>query len=241
MHLLDLLLEISESDYTCTQPHDRIYALLALQDRQEACTVPVDYTKSTETLYLETARTLIINTQSLRLLHRRRFGLFNLPSWALDWASQNIDESINDSRMRFSCSKGLRHVFEESHNRCLITRGRSVARVTKIATHRFADYQKEYENGNVRAWLGVHSLIPQVAAELEKLFRHEDNQTEKKRQVNWLLAMIFTCGRFKEEENADFNVGNTENDSDLTEIIKSRGPSFVRSLAKCRGRKVASE
>ena len=110
--LLDLLLETSQGNHDCALPHDRIYALLALQDRQQRCRVPVDYSRSTQSLYTEVARIIISNTRNLRPLHRRRFGaLEGLPSWVPDWNCENNDLSIDAGRVNFSSSKKRMHIF----------------------------------------------------------------------------------------------------------------------------------
>ena len=151
-HLLDLLFETSRGNYDCALPHDRIYALLALQDPQQSCIVPVDYSRSAHSLYTEVARTIICNTQSLRPLHRRRFGMLEgLPSWVPDWSCGNNDFSINDSLVTFSCSKKLMHIPEESAPKYLLTRGNVVAKITRITAHKFDDYVEEYNKGDIRS------------------------------------------------------------------------------------------
>ena len=142
--------------------------------------------------------------------------------------------------MLFSCSNELRHIFEESPREYLITRGKAVARITRVASHRFTDYRTQYLEGDVRAFLGGNTLIPQVTAALEMCSREEEMPVERRKEhATWLLAMTFTCGRFQGEDEATFNIDTIENRPDLATIIAARGPSFVRSLGKCRGRKIA--
>ena len=238
--LIDLLLETSQGNYDCMHLHDRIYALLALQDQQRRCRVTIDYNLSAQSLYIEVARSIISSTQNIRLLHRQRYGMLEgLPSWVPDWACKNDNLSINDDRVDFSCSKKTRHIFEESLPQYLVTRGKIVARITRIATHRFADYQQEYNEGDFRSWLGDDGLIPLIAAELRKRSDHQHHPLEREGYVKWLMAMTVTCGRFQAEGSSNFRAGNTEDYSDLSTIIQSYGPSYLRSLVKCRGRKLA--
>ena len=238
--LIDLLLETSEGNYDCTLLHDRVYALLALQDQQRRCRVTIDYNQSAQSLYIEVARSIISSTQNIRLLHRQRYGMLEgLPSWVPDWDCKNDNLSIDDGRVSFSCSKKTTHTFEESLPQYLVTRGKVVAKITRIAAHRFTDYQWEYSEGNFRSWLGDNGLIPLIAAELRKRSDHQHNPLETKGYIKWLIAMTVTCGRFQAEGSSDFKAGNTEDYSDLSTIIQSYGSSYLRSLAKCRGRKLA--
>ena len=234
--LLDLLLETSQGNYNCTLPHDRIYALLALQDRQQRCRVPVDYSQSTQSLYTEIARFIISNTQNLRLLHRRRFGaLEGLPSWVPDWNCENSDLPINDGHVDFSCSKKRMHIFEESSPLYLLTRGNIVAKIIRVAAHRFADYEREYSEGNVRSWLGHHGLIPLIAAELNK----RSDLQHREGYIKWLIAKTVTCGRFQEKSSLNFTSGNIEDYSDLFTKLQAFRSLYFQSLAKCGGRRLA--
>ena len=238
--LIDLLLETSDGNYDCTLLHDRVYALLALQDQQRRCRVTIDYNQSAQSLYIEVARSIISSTQNIRLLHRQRYGMLEgLPSWVPDWDCKNDNLSIDDGRVSFSCSKKTTHTFEESLPQYLVTRGKVVAKITRIAAHRFTDYQREYSEGNFRSWLGDNGLIPLIATELRKRSDHQHNPSETKGYIKWLIAMTVTCGRFQAEGSSNFKAGNAEDYSDLSTIIQSYGSSYLRSLAKCRGRKLA--
>ena len=240
--LLDLLLETSNGNYDCALPQDRIYALLALQHREQRLKVPVDYSRSTQSLYTEVARVIISNTQNLRPLHRRRFGVLDgLPSWVPDWNSENLDLTINDGRVNFSCSQNRVHIFEDSSPLCLLTRGNIVAKITRVAVHRFADYEREYRDGDFRSWLGDRDqgLIPLIAAELDRFSDFQRNAVERKGYIKWLIAMTVTCGRFQDEGSLIFRSGNVEDYTDLSTGIQSCGSSYLRSLAKCSGRRLA--
>ena len=52
----------------CKDPRDHIYALLGLQNSPIEVDIPVDYTKSVEDVYIDCARRLIADSQSLRVL-----------------------------------------------------------------------------------------------------------------------------------------------------------------------------
>lgn len=72
--LLDLLTDVGDEFYQCTEPRDYVYALLGLQESLHSHAIDVDYTKTLTVVLLETARAIIDQTQSLSILHRRRFG-----------------------------------------------------------------------------------------------------------------------------------------------------------------------
>jgi hypothetical protein len=115
-----------------------------------------------------------------------------------------------------------------------------VARITTVATHRCTDYQTQYQEQDIRAFLGVATLILQMIAALERQSRSEEMQAERRKENQyWLLAMTFTCGRFEGEGEADFNTDDSKNRPDLATIVAARGSSFVRSLVNCPGRMIA--
>ncbi|KAL8792679.1 MAG: hypothetical protein Q9195_004739 [Heterodermia aff. obscurata] len=247
--LIDLLLATSHGTYDCALPHDRIYALLALQDPQQRSMVPVDYHRSIQSLYTEVASMMISSTQNLRLLPRRRYNVLEgLPSWVPDWSCPNEDPPI-DGTLDFSCSKNIVHISEESAPQYLLTRGNVVAQITRIAAHRFPDLEQEYhqrfrswfrDHGRIfRSWFGDHGPIPFIVAELNKRSDLQHYKVEKKRYIKWLIAMTVTCGRFHEEGSFGFRAGNTGSYSDLSTIIASYGQSYCLSLMKCARRRLA--
>ena len=238
--LLELLHDTTCGNYDCALPHDRIYALIALLDQEQRRRIPVDYTWSTQRLYTEVARIIISSTRSLEVLHRRRFGMIEgLPSWVPDWNSDCSDRPLNDSRMNFSCSKDLMHASRETPPQCLLTSGRLIAEVTRVANHRFADYEGEYGEGDFRSWLGDQALIPRIAAAIDQRPDLQCSGVERWRYIKWLIAMTVTCGRFQEEDGSKFRAGIPGEYTDLLMVIQSYGSSYCRSLFKCRGRRLA--
>ena len=134
-HLLNVVESISRGEVDCADPRDRIYALLALQDPQRPSPIRVDYRKPIHAVFSEAAKAIMFSTQSLSVLHRRRLGdVEGLPSWARNWASasRNEDGRLDDEETAFSCSNGLRYVFEESAPGCLITNGRHWRRLHEL-------------------------------------------------------------------------------------------------------------
>ena len=229
-HLLDLLLETSQGNYDCALPHDRVYALLALQSPQQKCIFPVDYSLPVHSLYTEVARIIISSTQNLRSLHRRRSSVLEgLPSWVADWNTMIPYPLIDPSCAEFSCSKRVMHIPEESAPQHLLTRGNIVAQITRIAV----------QEGDILSWLGDYRLITFITAELNEYSNLQSDGVERNRYIKWLIAMTVTCGRFLEEGSSNFGSGSVEDHSGLSAIIGSYGTSYIRSLIKCRGRRLA--
>ena len=186
-------------------------------------------------------RAILRSTRSLRFLHRRRFGVIeNLPSWVPDWSSNRSQKSIGDSRMEFSSSNGLLHVLDDSldvsNPTSLVVRGKIVACVTKTAAHRFGivDFSE-----SVSECIGSLTLIPQVATELKTATQKDSNMARTSTWIRWLLATTLTCGRFLCEDKDRFDTENCDDYTDLPDVIKATGPSYVRSPRKCVGRKLA--
>ena len=241
LHLSELLRKVSNSGYECTKPHDRVYALLALQEPRNLCNIEVNYEKTIQEVFIDTARAVILSTRSLDILHRRRLSyLESLPSWVQDWAREGFDEPINDVRMEFACSKGLRHTFEESSHDCLVVRGKVVTSVAKVASHRLREYLDQYDQGDIEAYLGGSIPASQLLRALEDSWFDGNSPSENRHDDrNWRIAMVFTAGRFHDQEPARFNPDRTENNPNLPNIIIAQGPSCVRSTRKCSVRKVA--
>ena len=153
---------------------------------------------------------------------------------------ESFDEPINDERMKFACSKGLRHTLEESSHNCLVVRAKVVTSIARVASHRFMEYLDKYNQGDIDTYLGGKTLTPQLFRALEAAWLDSETDNENRHDDrNWRLAMTFTAGRFHDQEPARFNPDGTENRLDLPSIIVAQGPSFVRSLSKCLGRKIA--
>ena len=63
LHLSELLRKVSNGGYECTKPHDRVYALLALQERRNLCNIEIDYEKTIQEIFIDTARAVIHSTR----------------------------------------------------------------------------------------------------------------------------------------------------------------------------------
>ncbi|KAI9765064.1 MAG: hypothetical protein M1839_005621 [Geoglossum umbratile] len=95
------LLQILETfrGFQCTNPVDRIYALLGLPalDRDMPLLKP-DYRKSASEVYCETVRAIIQHTADLTVLCLPKENFdgvlkYNLPSWVPDWISETDNRS----------------------------------------------------------------------------------------------------------------------------------------------------
>lgn len=84
----------------CSDPRDKVYALLGLANEQGAHKmVSVDYSESVEAVYLECAQSLIRNRDGMEMLiqagisQNRGYDHFktSLPSWVPDWSRENFN------------------------------------------------------------------------------------------------------------------------------------------------------
>jgi hypothetical protein len=85
------LLQLTKN-HQATDPRDKIFALLGLIEDIYWCTdlFPIDYTLTVEQLYIDVARWIIVNSESLSILCTPRpiqasSSLYKLPSWCPDW------------------------------------------------------------------------------------------------------------------------------------------------------------
>ena len=84
--------------FKAKDPRDKVYALLGLVTDELGIKALVDYNKSTETVYTETARYLLgREPHPLRILTYAGVGLpgsvLSLPSWVPDW--RNAPNSVS--------------------------------------------------------------------------------------------------------------------------------------------------
>lgn len=97
------ILEVTKS-CQCSDPRDRVYALLSLFSPNEVDIQP-DYTKTTEDVFQETAMSFMHNTSSLGLLYYCQLNpkRSKLPSWVPDFSvpksTMNLDSIIMASTL----------------------------------------------------------------------------------------------------------------------------------------------
>lgn len=116
------------SRFCATDPRDKIFALLGLVSDDGDINKLVDYDKSTEDVYTDTARYLLAqNTLPLRTLNLAGIGsprsLSNLPSWTPDLSAPPLAGSLEYSTRsphNYNASGGRRHdpsiLLNASHN-----------------------------------------------------------------------------------------------------------------------------
>lgn len=76
--------------FDCTDPRDKIYAMIGLMDLSPIASSAFDYDSSTEEVFLRFAVELMLSDSSLDLLHCvvPHIMLSHLPSWVPDWRSE---------------------------------------------------------------------------------------------------------------------------------------------------------
>ncbi|MCJ1316840.1 hypothetical protein MMC15_002161 [Xylographa vitiligo] len=88
--LLSTLLVESRAKYQCSNPHDRVYALLGLVALVEDLRIPVDYTESVAFTYTKATEVIIESYRSLRVFgalgSKEAKQVPGLPSWVPDWS-----------------------------------------------------------------------------------------------------------------------------------------------------------
>jgi hypothetical protein len=147
---MDGLVVILASQRGCkaSDPRDKVFALLGVmpEAQQRKYDAP-DYSKSVESIYIETARKCIIGVKRqpmLNILHSasRAMQKHSLPSWVPDWS---VQQSSIDS------ATGLPHVAPEMHvnwsadPNVLIVRGKIITIITEIGPEFASDNEKPSE------------------------------------------------------------------------------------------------
>lgn len=95
--LFNLLLE-THWIYGCSDPRDRVYALLSMQD--SLLDFQIDYAVETESVYISVAQALIKSTASLELLQavdsNNLLQSPDLPSWVPDWRGISYADDLEE-------------------------------------------------------------------------------------------------------------------------------------------------
>ena len=90
----------------CSDPRDKIFAVLSLASEEETWNLNPDYSKPTEAVYQDLVLHCTSNIQSLTILSNCELlddaGGMRLPTWVPDWTVPRLTETIPDSA---SCRK----------------------------------------------------------------------------------------------------------------------------------------
>jgi hypothetical protein len=102
----------------CTDPRDKIYAVLNVQSRRNPIDIPADYTRTIRDVYIDATRQIITRTRSLSIFVLRRENVKSLipglPSWVPDFAAVGA---------AFPVEHATRSSFRAAKNRPYIAHG----------------------------------------------------------------------------------------------------------------------
>ena len=157
----------------CSDPRDRIYALLGMRNEDgPEFPIRVDYHEtSAQALFMDTARKIIRSQRSLRICADAAErvavnGISDLPSWVPDWTRMPLTktfESLNPSISHFNASNGLAHVDDMQSPKFLIVEGRIIDSVQEIIDTEVPEAVTESERRNAL----VDKVIPLLLGTLQ--------------------------------------------------------------------------
>ena len=132
------LLELTRTGLHCTDPRDKIYALISLQSAIPASIV--DYTLNVQEVYTSVARHHISTSGSLNILGELYMGdvepLSNLPSWVPNWSCIN-EAGVMDKQSRFQACKGnLWRPLQTENPKSLVVEGNIIDIVDRVESPR---------------------------------------------------------------------------------------------------------
>ncbi|QIX01744.1 hypothetical protein AMS68_007261 [Peltaster fructicola] len=228
--LWTLLDAFSQTLYVCSEPHDRIYALLALQpssSEPEHCAIAVDYQLPMTKVVQQATEAMIKCTRSLDVLQSR--GLqetADVPHWVPSWSAATGISRVRRNHTPFTASKTYPHVWEGSTDGILSVRGRQLTRiedttvlmVSKSRDEALDDFLK---TGVILPW--YEALLSQKGhSRVEPCFLN-------------LLARTLTCGWAQMDEPARHE---KTTEAQLFALLDKLGGRSA--LHRCHQRRLAS-
>ncbi|KAE9367148.1 HET-domain-containing protein [Stipitochalara longipes BDJ] len=158
--LLDIL--VQGRSQKATEPRDAVFALYGVMQRMNVNLAPPNYSRSTEDIYTEIAKLVILHDKSLQLLERtaQHSAWNDLPSWVPNWNTLLFHGFEQPSPQRvekpFAASRDTPSVFTlpDIHT-SLLVRGFFVDKIQRTA-RKFIAHSDDHEA------LGITSETPSV-------------------------------------------------------------------------------
>jgi hypothetical protein len=210
------VMDFSRATFQCTEPHDRVYALLGLGAKEEKLQISVDYRKPLHKLYTETTRAIINCYRSLAafgaLGEATRGVTPGLPSWVPDWSTRGnpfpvevISRSKDGYSAFFNSCKGYRHkVRPTGQENELAVGGRTVDRIEDVITS--ALEEQDFYAPDAAA-SSVKALLSQA---LTSLHRHSLlkglTTIEAQREAKTILLKTITARASRESDLRKFQL-----------------------------------
>lgn len=165
----------------CKDARDRIYAMRGLRNEDgPEYEIPVDYKKSAQQLFTETARKIIQVQNSLRICadapeRQHEDGIPDLPSWVPDWTCNRLTvtfESLNQSQYFFGASGSKIHANKENNDMILEIQGKIIDSIAAFVRVDIPDNITEDDRRKRlidevlhRLRESLHSRVPKTSAE----------------------------------------------------------------------------
>ena len=96
--------------FQATKGHDKVYSVLGLVNDENSEFIVPDYSKSVETVFTETMRSLLQSSRPLQSLHLAGCGTsgqYDLPSWVPDWTNSSIRPFHTSSSITYNAGTEL--------------------------------------------------------------------------------------------------------------------------------------
>ena len=146
--------------FQCTDPRDKIYAVVGLANLPQEERLTFDYDSGIEEIYLRSAVNLMLSDGSLDLLHCvvHRTMASRLPSWVPDWRSEPLiccmlkEQSVNLDQPHSNAS--LQFIFSEDHSALTVT-GRHIGSISTLGMTMSNDDREEV----ISQWHGIAESI----------------------------------------------------------------------------------
>ena len=188
------LLNATAPTYSCTDPRDKIYALLNIQSQHRPILVDVDYSLPVRDVYMFFAKGIASQMQSLRIFELRReakaSNLLDFPSWAPDLSLGITAAPLEAAtELKFSASDGRKYIPHSGGKATeMVVVGKLLDQVHGIVDHAFV-----YQSTDLHEYLGLNILFPHLTDYLANRMPREDSEDSRRTHVELVLMRTVTA------------------------------------------------
>jgi len=155
---------VDTKDCKCSDPRDRIFALLSMLDPSEFAGIEADYSKTVSDVYKNAALCILKSDQALGILATAGLEQSNLrlPSWVPGWPCRSLDRSLRHSVMAAGDTL-VADIGQQADGGILQVTGVSCAIVDRVEGFKLPEYNSTtvtdiaHEIRRISSWINLQA------------------------------------------------------------------------------------